>query len=62
MNALSLAMSMTRGVFTQRYAAREIAKQSVFYYIEVYDNRIGRHSSIGSIAPEMFGNQFKNFV
>ena len=47
----------TELIYTERYTTREIAKQSVFQYIEVYYNRIRRHSSIGSIAPEIFENQ-----
>jgi putative transposase len=43
----------------ERYVSREIAKQSIFEYIEVYYNRIRRHSAIGSIAPELFENQCK---
>ena len=48
----------TELVYTERYATREIAKQSIFQYIEVYYNRVRRHSAIGSIAPEAFENQF----
>ena len=50
----------TELIYTERYATREIAKQSIFHYIEVYYNRVRRHSTIGSIAPEMFENQCKN--
>ena len=50
----------TELVYTERYATREIAKQSIFQYIEVYYNRVRRHSTIGSIAPEVFENQCKN--
>ena len=46
-------------IYTERYATRESAKQSVFHYIEVYYNRVRRHSTIGSIAPMVFENQFK---
>lgn len=46
-------------VYTERYATRESAKQSIFEYIEVYYNRVRRHSSIGSIAPMVFENQYK---
>lgn len=49
----------TELIYTERYQTREIAKQSVFQYIEVYYNRIRRHSAIGSIAPEVFENQLK---
>ena len=49
----------TELVYTERYATRESAKQSVFEYIEVYYNRVRRHSAIGSIAPAIFENQYK---
>lgn len=49
----------TELIYSERYATREIAKQSIFQYIEVYYNRIRRHSVIGSIAPEMFENQYR---
>lgn len=44
-----------------RYKTRQIAKQNIFEYIEVYYNRIRRHSAIGSIAPLIFEGQ-KNGV
>ena len=50
----------TELIYTERYMTREVAKQSIFQYIEVYYNRIRRHSTIGSIAPEVFENQYKN--
>lgn len=49
----------TELIYTERYATRGIAKQSIFQYIEVYYNRIRRHSAIGSKAPTMFENQYK---
>lgn len=49
----------TELVYTERYATMEIAKQSIFQYIEVYYNRVRRHSAIGSKAPEVFENQCK---
>lgn len=52
----------TELIYTERYATRKIAKQSIFQYIEVYYNRVRRHSAIGSIAPEVFENQFKKVV
>jgi transposase InsO family protein len=52
----------TELVYTERYATREIAKQSIFQYIEVYYNRVRRHSAIGSIAPDVFENQCKDVV
>jgi len=50
----------TELIYTERYTTREVAKQSIFQYIEVYYNRIRRHSTIGSIAPEMLENQWRN--
>lgn len=50
----------TELIYTERYTTREIAKQSIFQYIEVYYNRVRRHSAIGSIAPEVFENQYKD--
>lgn len=50
----------TELVYSERYATREIAKQSIFQYIEIYYNRIRRHSAIGSIAPEVFEDQYKD--
>lgn len=47
-------------IYAERYTTREIAKQSIFQYIEVYYNRVRRHSAIGSIAPMAFENQYKN--
>jgi putative transposase len=49
----------TELIYTERYATRETAKQSIFQYIEVYYNRVRRHSTLGSIAPEIFENQDK---
>ena len=46
-------------IYAERYATREIAKQSIFQYIEVYYNRVRRHSALGSKAPDMFENQCK---
>lgn len=36
------------------FRTREEAKSSIFYYIEIFYNRIRRHSGIGGIAPEKF--------
>jgi transposase InsO family protein len=41
-------------VHHQDYATIESAKASVFDYIEVFYNRIRRHSSLGYVAPEEF--------
>ena len=52
----------TELVYTERYATREIAKQSIFQYLEVYYNRVRRHSAFGSVSPEVFENQFKKVI
>jgi putative transposase len=52
----------TELIYTERYETREIAKQSVFQYIEVYYNRVRRHSAIGSVAPEVFDDQYMNVI
>ena len=49
----------TELIYTQRYKTREIAKQSIFHYIETYYNQMRRHSTIGSIAPLVFEEQCK---
>ena len=38
-------------VHREDYATREQAKASIFESIEVFDNRIRRHSSLGYVAP-----------
>ena len=52
----------TELIYTERYTTREIAKQSIFQYIEVYYNRVLRHSALGLTAPEVFENQYKKVV
>jgi putative transposase len=49
----------TELIYTEQYATREIAKQRIFQYIEVYYNRVRRHSAVGSMSPEIFENQDK---
>ncbi len=38
----------------ERFATREIAKEVIFDYIEVYYNRKRRHSKLGYVSPEAF--------
>lgn len=49
----------TELIYTKTYVTRESAKQSIFDYIEVYYNRVRRHSAIGSMAPTGFESQGK---
>ncbi len=37
-----------------RFATREVARQEVFEYIEVWYNRQRRHSSLGYVSPAEF--------
>ncbi len=38
----------------RRFATREVARQEVFAYIEIWYNRQRRHSSIGYVSPAEF--------
>ncbi len=44
----------TELVYHEQYVSRERARQSIFEYIEVFYNRVRRHSSIGYQSPEAF--------
>jgi len=41
-------------VHHHKYATREEARLSIFEYIEVFYNRVRRHSSLGYVSPEAF--------
>jgi putative transposase len=41
-------------VHREEYASREQAKASIFEYIEVFYNRVRRHSSLGYVSPAEF--------
>jgi len=45
----------TELVYFERYMTRSEARQSIFEYIEIFYNRIRRHSSIGYVSPVDFG-------
>ena len=44
-------------VHDEHYRTRQQARNSIFEYINVYYNRIRRHSAIEYLAPEAFENQ-----
>ena len=44
----------TECVYHERYASRKEARLSIFEYIEVFYNRVRRHSSLGYVSPEAF--------
>ena len=50
----------TELVHAENYSLRKKAKQSIFHYIEVYYNRVRRHSAVDSIAPLAFEMKQKN--
>jgi transposase InsO family protein len=41
-------------VYHQRYKTRQQARQSIFQYIEVFYNRIRKHSTLGYLSPVQF--------
>ena len=47
----SLKKELTRG---ESFATREEARASIFEYIEVFYNRVRRHSTLGYVAPAEF--------
>ena len=42
-------------VYGERYQTREDARLSIFEYIEVFYNRIRKHSALGYKSPEQYG-------
>lgn len=47
----------TECLYHEKYETKAITKQGLFQYIEMYYNRIRRHSTIGSMAPMVFESQ-----
>ena len=45
----------TEEVYFQLYATRAQARASIFEYIEVFYNRIRRHSALDYLSPVEFG-------
>jgi transposase InsO family protein len=44
----------TELVYHEKYVTREEARLSIFEHIEVFYNRVRRHSSLGYVSPEAF--------
>jgi putative transposase len=42
------------------WATTSAAKVAVFDYIEVFYNRIRRHSSLGKLSPEQFEQRYRS--
>ena len=43
----------------EMFATREHAKAAIFEYLEVFYNRVRRHSSLGFVSPEEFERTYK---
>ena len=41
-------------VHSERYTTRDVARASIFEYVEVFYNRVRRHSPLGYVAPAEF--------
>ena len=50
----------TEVVYFERYRTRADARQSIFEYIEVFYDRIRRHSSLGYLSPLDFANRMSD--
>ena len=48
----------TELVYHEQYATRQVARTSIFDYIEVFYNRQRIHSALGYLSPEHFEQQF----
>ena len=51
----------TELVHHERYATRDQARRSVFEYLEVFYNRVRRHSALGYVSPHDFESR-QNFA
>lgn len=52
----------TESLHRYRFATREQARQVVFEYIEVFYNRIRRHTKIGNQSPADYAKQFNAYT
>jgi len=50
----------TELVYEQSYQSREEARESIFEYIEVFYNRVRRHSTLNYLSPDNFEKAFYN--
>ncbi len=46
----------------ETYQTREIAKSKIFEYIEIFYNKVRRHSYLNYESPENFEKQYYNTV
>ena len=52
----------TELIYEQTYHSREQARQSIFEYIEVFYNRVRRHSTLNYQSPASFEKAFYNTI
>jgi putative transposase len=45
-------------VYHRRFATRAEAKAAIQEYIEVFYNRMRRHSSLGNVAPAIYAEKY----
>ena len=50
----------TELIYEQNYQSREEARESIFEYIEVFYNRVRRHSTLNYLSPDNFEKAFYN--
>jgi transposase InsO family protein len=46
-------------VFRERFETREEARRRIFEYLEIFYNRVRRHSSLGYKSPVAYENQYE---
>ncbi len=49
-------------LFSQKFQTKEEARRKLFEYLEVFYNRVRRHSSLGYKTPVAFENQYLNLA
>jgi putative transposase len=47
-------------IYEQSYQSREEARESIVEYIEVFYNRVRRHSTLNYLSPDNFEKAFYN--
>jgi transposase InsO family protein len=52
----------TELIYRSDWASQAEAKAAVFEFIEVFYNRIRRHSSLGNVSPEQFEERYRSAV
>jgi putative transposase len=50
--------SLERELGVEDFADREAARAAIFEYLEVFYNRVRRHSSLGFVSPDEFGRTY----